>query len=142
MCRSALSALLIAAVACVGSPTRPTPHNPPLMAPRARLVVIADQVLTFPNWPCPGGECRYVFEFRNEGPDCAIKIAGTLRVFNADGTTQLAEDDWTIDPAKRVQPQEVVRVEDEPLPLNVLLGLGTESGKYSVTFTFDAVRCS
>lgn len=140
MRRGALSALLLLmTLACGGSPTRPTPLGPPPVAPRARLVVVQDQELTFPNWPCAGGECPYAFDFRNEGPDCATRIAGTLKLFNADQTTQLAMDEWTIDPTKRVQPQETVRVEDGPLPFSVLSGL---DGKFSVTFTFDTVRCS
>jgi hypothetical protein len=106
------------------------------------LAVVLGEDLTFPNWPCPTGECRYGFNFRSEGPDCATKIAGTFRMFRADETTLLAEDAWALDAARVVRPMETAHVEDGPISVRVLLGLGTETGKYSVTFTFDAVRCS
>jgi hypothetical protein len=108
------------------------------VALRARLVAVPDQQLVFPDWPCPTGDCRYVFEFRNEGPDCATTVGGTLKLFKADGTTEVGADGWALDASRRVQPQETVRVEDGTLPYGVVNGL---EGKFSITFEFQAVRC-
>lgn len=120
-----------------GTPTAPTP--PPTPPPSARLVVVAGD-LDLPDWPCPTGECRYGFTFRNEGPDCAAAVKGTLRLSRANGDA-IATDEWAIDAARVIRPQEAVSVQDGPLPVSALVTLGTEDGRYAVTFVFDAVRC-
>jgi hypothetical protein len=101
-------------------------------------VVVQD--LQVPDWPCPTGECRYKFSFRSAGPDCAINVRGTLRLFQADGITELARDEWALDAGRVVRPSEHVDVEDGPLPLTALAGVGDE-GQYAVLFQFDAIRC-
>lgn len=126
-----------------GSPTAPTapPTTPPVPPPSAQLRLVVQDLL-IPDWPCPTGACRYAFDVQNLGPDCATAISGTFRLFNADGTTLLASDTWTLDPALVVRPQDILRVEDAPIAREAIEMLGDAGGTYSVTFAFTAARCS
>lgn len=134
-----LAALAVTVTGCGSSTTQPAPVNLP--PPAAQLVALTGQELAIPNWPCPTGECRYRFTFRNQGPDCARAVRGTFRLLRPDGVTVLATDEWSLDPARMVAAQEQVEVEDGPIPLDALQAVGTETGRFAVTFAFDAVRC-
>lgn len=132
MSRTILAVLTIVAVGCNSSPLAPSP--PP---PRAVASFSTMNDLDFPDWPCrETGLCSYTFTARNDGPDCATNVSGTITIKRGGGV--VASDMWMLDASRVVRPQEQVKVKDSGLDYYQLVGEGLT---FTVEYRFTAVSC-
>lgn len=89
------------------SPPPPKPSNPQPPAPPPSAILQSRPVeLAFSNFQRPQG-WTYSGEIQNIGTGCAVNVKGTI-TFRDDALLTLHTSEWSLDPARKVQPNETL----------------------------------
>lgn len=83
-----------------------------------------------------GVNCSYRGEALNAGNGCAANVRGITRLLRPDGS-ELASDEWQLDPARRVDVGEAFLYEGCCFSLAEVGGMGS----YRTEFAWDNVPC-